>query len=154
MDSNSLLENKTMVENEMMEVSFDYWFNDHDDIRSPIPDYIKSELRDKATESFVKWASKLTDLAKKEINDEIMLERFEEVMFEEAIKLVQTEEERITIKYPFMHRIDDHVKDGVHPESKVVKRVIITENDTAFLNVTFSELETGKVWETNFEVPE
>ncbi len=48
MDSYSLLENQTMVEKEMIEVSFDYWFNDHDDIRSPIPDYIKSELRAKA----------------------------------------------------------------------------------------------------------
>lgn len=147
-------ENQTMIDHEMMDVSFNFWFNDHEDIRCPFPDYIKMELREKAENSFIQWAEKLTEQAKKEINDEILLERFEEILFETATKLVQTEEERITIKYPFMLRLNDLVSDKIHPESKVVKREIISKDDTSYLKVIFAENESGKVWETTFEVPE
>ncbi|MBK9282996.1 MAG: hypothetical protein IPM51_01605 [Sphingobacteriaceae bacterium] len=147
-------ENLTMIDHEMMEVSFNFWFNDHEDIRCPFPDYIKMELRELAENNFSQWASKLTEQAKKEINDEILLERFEEILFETASKLVQTEEERITIKYPFMLRLDDQVSDKSHMDSKVVKREIISINDTSYLKVTFEENETKKTWDTTFEVPE
>ena len=102
----------------------------------------------------MKWADNLGEQAKKEINDEILLERFEEILFEEGSKLVHTDDEKLTIKYPFMMRIDDLVNDEKHPESKVIKREIINENDTYFFNVTLLEVESGKTWSTKFEVPE
>lgn len=148
-----LIEKQDYIDKEMIDVSIEYWFRDHDNIRSPFPDYIKSDLKGNAVKKFLTWAGKLTPEGKKEINDEILLERFEELLFEEAIKMVMTEDEKITIKYPFMLRMGDKVKEGEKPESIVVGREITSENDTSYLKITFEETANGKKWDSSFEIP-
>jgi len=154
MEIDLILNKQNYIEREMIDVSLDFWFKDHDDIRSPFPDYIKSDLKVAAVEKFVNWANKLTPDGKKEVNDEILIERFEEVLFEEALKMVITEDEKITIKYPFMLRIGDQVAAGEKPASEVVEREIVSINDTAYLKIKFSALEGGTVWDSSFELPE
>jgi hypothetical protein len=148
-----LIEKQDYIDREMIDVSFEFWFRDHDNVRSPFPDYIKSDLKTSAVKNFLEWSAKLTPEAKKEINDEILLERFEEIMFEEALKMVMSEEEKITVKYPFMLRIGDKVAQGEKPESLVVAREIMLDNDTPYLKVTFAETANGNKWESSFEIP-
>lgn len=154
MELDVILSKQNYIEREMIDVSLEFWFKDHDDIRSPFPDYIKSDLKVSAVEKFVNWANKLTPEGRKEINDEILLERFEEVLFEEALTMVMSEDEKITVKYPFMLRIGDQVAAGEKPASEVVAREIVRENDTAYLKVTFSAMDSAEVWDSSFELPE
>lgn len=147
------METTEFIDHEMIEVSIDFWFRDNETVRSPFPDYMKPQLREIAVIKFANWANKLSDEAKKEIIDEIKVERFEEILFEEALNLAMTEEEKITIQYPFLLRLGDRVKEGVHPESEVIARTIIKNKEQAFLNVEFKEIESGLIWNTSFELP-
>ena len=153
-DYKELLESQKSIDPEMVDVSIDFWFNSKDEIRSPFPDYIKRDLIDTALLKFIEWNKKITDEARKEINDEILAERFEEILFEEAYKMVITDDEKITIKYPFMLRIDDLTKSENGIESKVIARKIKDNEDTSFLHVTLEETISGKKWETSFELYE
>jgi len=151
-DYRELLENQKSIDPEMIDVSIDFWFTSKDEIRSPFPDYIKKDLIDAAVLKFIEWDKKITTEARKEINDEILAERFEEILFEEAHKMVVTDDEKITIKYPFMLRIDDLTRDSNGIESKVIARKIKENDDTSFLHVTLLETDSGKKWETSFEL--
>jgi hypothetical protein len=149
-----LLVNEKNIDQEMIEASIDFWFSNKDEIRSPFPDYIKSDLLTSSIKQFVEWNKKISDEARKELNDEILVERFEEFLFEQAHKMVMTEDERITIKYPFMLRIDDQVKHEEKPLSKVIARNIVVKDDTSYLEVELSEVENGIKWSTSFELME
>ena len=41
-----------------------------------------------------------------ELNDEAIAEKFEEIIFEAALPMILTEDERISILYPFLPRLD------------------------------------------------
>lgn len=154
MEVEALIGSQDYIDPEMLEVAIEYWYNGQEDRRSPFPDYIKSDLRKAAIVGFLDWSKKLSADAKKEINDEILAERFEEFLFEEAYKMVMTEEEKITVKYPFILRVDDRVNHDGKPASIVVKREITKEGDSTYLKVFFEEEESGKLWDTLFELPE
>lgn len=149
-----LLVNEKHIDQEMIEASIEFWFSDKDEIRSPFPDYIKSDLLRSSIKQFIEWNKKISDDARKELNDEILVERFEEFLFEEAYKLVITDDEKITIKYPFMLRVDDQVKHEERPLSKVLSRNIIQKDNTSYLEVELVELENGVRWGTSFELME
>lgn len=142
------------IEKEMLETAIEYWFKGNDHIRSPFPDYIKSELQTITVSKYMDWAGRLSPDAIKEINDEIVLEKFEEVLFEEAYKLVGHEDERLTIKYPFMIRTGDKVKQDGKPESIVISRAVEKVKDAAYMKVMLQEIATGRQWSTSFELPE
>jgi len=149
-----LLVNEKHIDQEMIEASIEFWFSNKDEIRSPFPDYIKSDLLSSSIKQFIEWNKKISDDARKELNDEILVERFEEFLFEEAYKMVITDDEKITIKYPFMLRVDDQVKHEERPLSKVVSRSIIQKDNTSYLEVELVELENGVKWNTSFELME
>lgn len=146
---------KTPVfEREMVDAAIDYWFKDHDSVRCPFPDYIKMELKEISRIKFEKWMNNLKPDAGKEVNDEILAEKFEEILFDEALKLVITEDEKITVKYPFMLREGDKVVKEGNIESAVISREIISKGDLQFLKIVLEEIPGGKIWETTFELPE
>lgn len=149
-----LLVNEKHIDQEMIEASIEFWFSNKDEIRSPFPDYIKSDLLSSSIKQFIEWNKKISDDARKELNDEILVERFEEFLFEEAYKMVITDDEKITIKYPFMLRVDDQVKHEEKPLSKVLSRNIIQKDNTSYLEVELVELENGVKWSTSFELME
>lgn len=154
MEVEALIGSQDYIDPEMLEVAIEYWYKGQEDRRSPFPDYIKSDLRKAAIIGFLDWSKKLSPDAKKEINDEILAERFEEFLFEEAYKMVMTEDEKITVKYPFMLRVEDRVNHDGKPASIVVKREITKQGDNTYLKVIFEEEESGKLWDTLFELPE
>lgn len=143
-------------ENGMVEMALDFWFTDQGHIRSPFPDYIREKLKEITKTKFSDWTSRISEKAKKEINDEILAEKFEEILFETASELISTEDEKLTILYPFMPRIGDIInpKDSVNGESKIISRTHLKRGDHSYLNVKLKAIDSGKEWETKFELPE
>lgn len=141
---------------ELVEQTFNFWFNDNNHIRSPFPEYIHSQLKVLASEKFYKWVNNLNEKAKDEINDEVIAEKFEEIIFEIAKTLVMTEDEKITILYPFLPRIDDSIYEDAENkkgESNIIDRSIINEGDYQFLKIRLKKKNSEDIWETSFELP-
>ena len=136
---------KIEADTNMLEASFNFWFTDNEHIRSPFPDYTKEDILQQSTARFNRWIENISDKAQKEINDEILVEKLEEFIFE------------ITIQYPFLPRVSDiiTIKDESKPigESKVTEREIIKRGDESFLKIKLLSLELNETWETEFELP-
>ena len=150
--------NQNIIDNDMIEAAFNFWYSDKEHIRSPFPDYIREPLRMKALDKFFDWTKKISDKAKDEINDEIVAEKFEEILFETALPLVLTEDERLTIRYPFMMRIGDIVNVKETPEAeatnKVIDRWFLKRGDFSYMKVKLENTSSGVVLEREFELPE
>lgn len=147
------IEKNTLDASELVEQAFDFWFGEQEHIRSPFPGYIRTELRPLATGRFYDWLNALNEEARQEFNDEMIAEKFEEIIFETASSLVKTEDERVTILYPFMPRLEDELKDAEGAVSRIVDRQIYKEGDHTFLKVTCRKVEDDASWETSFELP-
>lgn len=147
------LDSTTVESSELVEQTFKFWFNDNKHIRSPFPNYIHNDLKQKATGQFYNWAKGLDPKAKDELNDETVGEKFEEFIFESALGLIKTEDERITILYPFLPRLEDELKDDNGADSIIVDRSIYKDGDTSFLKVKCEKNESNEKWETSFELP-
>lgn len=149
------LEPNTVESSELVEQTFTFWFSDNEHIRSPFPEYIRPILKEKAVEDFFKWVSNLNPEAKEEVNDEMIAEKFEELIFEAAMGLVHTEDEKITIQYPFLPRVDDEIRNNEEDAqlSKIIDRTLVKEGDTKFLKVKLENSSDQQVWETKFELP-
>jgi hypothetical protein len=150
------LEPNTIESSELVEETLKFWFSDNEHIRSPFPEYIHNQLRKKSIEKFYEWASSLNPKAKDEVNDEVIAEKFEEIIFENAIPLVLTEDEKITIHYPFLPRINDEIsttENAADEKSKVTDRALIKEEETPYLRVKLEKINSKEVWETKFQLP-
>ncbi|MBI1837761.1 MAG: hypothetical protein HYR91_10915 [Flavobacteriia bacterium] len=145
-------EKLSIIDSDFIEQAFYFWFNDQQHIRTPFPSYIQSALKTQAIEKFSEWLNGVHPDAKEEFNDEMFAEKFEEILFEMAIPLIQTEDERITILYPFLPRINDKTaKDN--QESIIIDRVIKIDGDFKSLEVTCLNSITNEKWVTSFELP-
>ncbi len=151
------LDQHTFESTELVEQTFSYWFSDHQHVRSPFPDYIHTKLKEKSTDLFYNWVSHLNPKAKDEVNDEIVGEKFEEIIFETATGMVKTEDERITILYPFLPRIGDPIQNetekALKNESIVINRNLEKEGDVSYLKIELENATTKENWETKFELP-
>ncbi|HEY9084111.1 MAG TPA: hypothetical protein VIN73_12325 [Vicingaceae bacterium] len=149
------LEPNTVESSELVEQTFNFWFSDNEHIRSPFPEYIRPILKENAVDAFFKWVSNLNPKAKEEVNDEMIAEKFEEIIFETAMGLVHTEDEKITIQYPFLPRVDDEIRNNEEDVqlSKIIDRTLTKEGDTKFLKVKLENVGDQQVWETKFELP-
>ncbi len=148
-----ILDRNTIESSELVEQTFNFWFTDHNHIRSPFPAYIHNELKQKATDRFYAWLNGLKPKAKDELNDEMIGEKFEEVIFDTAGKLVKTEDERITIQYPFLPRTDDKIENKETGDSIVIDRAIVKDGDVSFLKLYLRRIDSGELWDTKIELP-
>ncbi len=147
-------EKQVLANSQMIEVAFDFWLGQNEEhIRSPFPEYIRHQLKPQSIEGFEKWINHLKPDAKDEMNEEMFADKFEEILFETAAKLVLTEDENITILYPFMPRTGDIVKDVDGKEGTIVDRNIKKDGDTKFLEVSLINKENKESWKTSFELP-
>lgn len=150
------LDPTTLESSKLVEQTFDFWFKGKDHIRSPFPEYIRAELKKKSIRRFFEWTARLNVKASKEINDAVIGEKFEEIIFETALGLVLTEDEKITINYPFLPRIGDEISNNIEnreENSLVVGRFIVKEGDLLFLKVKLEKQLSQELWETRFELP-
>lgn len=142
----------TFDNNEMTHYAFQFWFSDHEHFRSPFPDYIQSELRLHATEQFQQWLNTLDLNASDEIDDQIIAEKFEQLLFECAVPLIKTEDERISILYPFLPRTGDLFRDESGNASTVFDRFLRKSDEISYLHIKCERVDTGEKWETAFEL--
>jgi len=150
------LEPNTIESSELVEQTFNFWFTDNEHIRSPFPPYIRPILKEKAVSSFFNWVAGLNPKAKDEVNDELIAEKFEEVIFETATKLVLTEDEKLTIEYPFLPRLNDIIFEDVvnkTGKSTIVERSKMQDGDFTYMKVILEKIDTKEIWETKFELP-
>ncbi|MBL6663334.1 MAG: hypothetical protein ISP71_04435 [Flavobacteriales bacterium] len=146
---------KDMVDGQLVEQTLSFWFNNEDlQIRSPFPEYIRPDLKRTATQAFYVWLNGLSEGAEKELNDEMIGEKFEEILFEEGLKLVHTEDEKISINYPFLPRLSDVINANDESEkSVIIDRSVVKEDDVVFLLIKLEKVSDKTVWETKFELP-
>lgn len=137
---------------EMAEYAFNFWFNDNEHIRSPFPLYIQSELKLVTESRFQQWLNNINLEAEEDIDEEILAEKFEQLLFESAVPLIKTEDERISILYPFLPRIGDMLLDDQGGKSTVKDRYLYTEDETHFMKVTCLRDDTNEEWNTSFEL--
>lgn len=140
---------------EMMSAAFEYWFADQGHVRTPFPIGIRAKLRLVSMEKFGKWLKGLNEKAKSEVNDEILAEKFEEILFESALGMVSEEEERITLLYPFLPRPGDQVTTpdaASGKQSALVRRSLTSEGDHKFMEIHLMEAG-GREWSTKFQLP-
>lgn len=152
------LKKQDFIDPGMIKAAFDFWFSNDQHIRSPFPEYIREKLETEATQKFLGWNARISEKARKDINDEILAEKFEEILFEIALEMVKTEDEKLTIRYPFMLRLGDAIEVKGVPEeaatSTVTERSYEKRGDTAFMKVKLKNNTSGETWETEFELPE
>ena len=149
--------NIDLAKSELVRQALRFWFADNDHIRSPFPQYIQVETQRQSVKKFGEWLDHLTEKAKDDVNDEILAEKFEECLFEAALELVEEEDERITLLYPFLPRIGDPVSSQVegpaHLPSHVKARKLVSEGDNKYLQLSMQENVSDKTWETKMELP-
>lgn len=145
------------------EASFRFWFDDEGERESPFPPSIRDSLKVLARDRFLEFLNELEerveeeDLSEEEhpanYDEKMLVEKFEEFLFGLAMKMVESEEERITLSYPFMPRPGEQVeeKDGAGL-SRIKSRKIVREGDDKFMEVQ-CEREDGSEWSTRFELP-
>jgi hypothetical protein len=146
-----------LANSEMVQQTFAYWFSDHEHVRSPFPFYVQQEVKDKSVLTFAAWIGKLNPKANEEINDEIAHEKFEEVLFEQATALVKTDDEVLTLRFPFLPRVGDKIAgegiEGRSGENIIQKRYLTKEGKDEFMEVKAQNVATGGIWETRFALP-
>lgn len=137
---------------ELADAAFNFWFNNNQHIRSPFPQEIHAELRVTTEEKFNAWSESLDLNAEKEVNDEVMAEKFEEILFELGLELVESEDDKLTILYPFLPRIGDQISSHDHGPSTIISRDITKQEELSFMKVELNA-EDGTVWSTEFQLP-
>lgn len=143
----------SMIETEFLNPSFEFWFKNHEHIRTPFPQQIKVELMKNTRSIFLDWVSELKPGDKKGLNDEGFTEMFETILFNEAMKLVDNEDQRISIAYPFMPRLGDLVRHRQYGEGKIIERKeIVSDKNKKMLEITVSCTNNPNSWKTQFEL--
>ena len=144
---------RSIISAKFIEPGFEYWFTNHEHVRSPFPIGIINSVKEKTTKLFFEWMEGLKDPELNEMNDNEFVEMFETILFNEAFKLVENEDQQLTVSYPFMPRLGDKVNHSLYGQGEVIgrKAIISKENKKLFLLTVLSQ-ETGKSWETQFEL--
>lgn len=132
-----------------------FWFTGNGHLRSPFKPEWRQQVETTAAEKFHTWLSGLKEDARHSVNDVIVSEKLEEIIFDSAMGLATTEEERITILYPFLPRVGDPIsKDGsADVDSVVTARAIVKEGQDKRMTVSAKRTANNEVWETAFELP-
>ena len=89
------------------------------------------------------------------MKDEEFAEMFETILFNEALKMVDDEDKRLTIAYPFLPRLGDLVNHNRHGKGEVVARTEkVSEKNKKFFEIAVLLQLSGTRWETQFELPD
>ena len=147
--------------NDLVDAALNFWLKGNGPIRSPFPSYIHKKIQKEPRERFLDWLNNLDSKTKKQLSDELLVEKFELILFEISLGLVKTEDEKITIKYPFLPRTNDPVQTTVKNHNKsrkvrgtIIERELIKEKNQPYLKVKCLDNESEYTWETKFKLPE
>lgn len=150
----TMIKEQDLVGDDFFEASFNFWFRDNEQIRTPFPEKIQPELKELTSRTFVEWVLELSDEEKSKLAKEEIAEIFEMFLFNQALCLVGEEEQKITICYPFLPRAGDVVDDKSRGSSTVIKRHIdVKEDNKKYLKLKLKSESASVDWETEFELP-
>ena len=150
----TLIKEQDFVGADFFEASFKFWFNDNKEIRTPFPEKIQPELSERTSRIFMEWILELSDEEKSKLENEEIAEVFEMILFNQALGLVEEEDQKITICYPFLPRVGDVVDDKSRGSNTVIKRQIdVKENNKKYLKLNLKSVSGSVEWETEFELP-
>ncbi len=142
------------VGKEFFNEAFKFWFKDNEQIRTPFPEKIQPELKEKAITVFMEWVLELSEEEKLKLENEEIAEVFEMILFNQAIDMVEDEDQKITICYPFLPRLGDVVDDKKRGSSKLIERQMDSKEDSKkYLKVKLKTIADLLEWETEFELP-
>jgi hypothetical protein len=145
---------QSMISLKFIEPGFEYWFTNHEHIRSPFPSLIRKKLKEKTTEIFFEWIDGLKETELSLIKENEFVEMFETILFNEAMKLVENEDQQLTISYPFLPRLGDQVNHSLHGKGNIISRKeIISKENKKFFDLSVFSKEKGQTWEAQFELP-
>ena len=150
----SLLQADFPAQDEFVHDAISAWYERNDHVRCPFPATIREQLEENAKISFRHWLQSLEDKESSRMNVQEIIELFETILFHEATKLVQTDEEQITLLFPFMPRTGDVVRDPVKGEGMITRRKLEQNKDKKnILTVTVESATDKNTWQTSFELP-
>jgi hypothetical protein len=146
---------RSIISAKFIEPGFDYWFTNHEHVRSPFPPSIRISLKEKTSLLLFEWIDELQEADLKAMKEDEFVEMFETILFNEAMKLVDNEDQQLTISYPFLPRLGDLVNHQKHGKGNITgrKEIVSKENRKLFELAVLSQ-ETGITWETQFELPD
>ncbi len=148
------LKEQDFIGSDFFEESFKFWFEDNEQIRTPFPDEIKEDLKEKTFRVFMEWVFELSDDEKSKLENDEIVETFEMILFNQAMGMVEDEDQKITICYPFMPRLGDVVDDKEKGASKVISRKMdLNKDEKKYLKVKLISETVSQEWETEFELP-
>ena len=141
----------------MARQAFAYWFSDHGHVRSPFPQHMRDGLKEISLVAFSRWVAQLDAKAVEEMNEETAFGKFEETLFQEALRMVRSDDEALTLRFPFLPRVGDRI-DGGAIEGRtgnnfIRTRALVREGKDEFLSVKVENESSGAHWETRFELP-
>ncbi|WP_298864420.1 hypothetical protein [uncultured Gimesia sp.] len=140
----------------LVEVGCAYWFNDNDEVRSPFPVEIQSEVKRRAQKEILDFLASLTEQDAKAMSDDEMVSIFEGFLFAEGLKLIDQDDQdlALTLNFPFLPRVGDLVNNETKGESCVIERRIEAKEDNKpFMVVVLQAIESKEIWQTEFMLP-
>ena len=148
------IKKQDFIGSDFFETSFKFWFSDNKHIRTPFPEQIQKELEEKTFRVFMEWVYELSKDEKEKMKNEEIAETFEMILFNQAIALVNDEDQKITICYPFLPRLGDVVDDHKKGASKIIERKLdVNKDEKKYLKVKLKSEEFSQEWETEFGLP-
>lgn len=139
---------------DFFEESFKFWFIDNEHIRTPFPVEIQEKLKEQTFRVFMEWIYELSDEEKSAMESDALVETFEMILFNQAMGLVEDEDQKITICYPFLPRLGDVVDDKERGASEVIfRKVDLNKDEKKYLKVKLISESVLQEWETEFELP-
>ncbi len=144
---------RSVISTRFLRPGFEFWFTDHEHIRSPFPKAIMEAVEEKTCTTFFEWIGGHKEEELQKIADNEMVEMFETILFNEAMKLVDDEDQQLTISYPFLPRLGDKVFNHLNESGEVTYRqAVVAKDNAAQLELTIINEGTGTSWKTRFEL--
>lgn len=152
--SEKIFSNDKQAQADFVQSTIKSWYDREDHVRCPFPLYIRKELEKKALLSFQQWTQALDPSKKNEMPLQEFVEIFESILFHDATQLVSSEDEQLTILFPFMPRLGDSVKDSTHGFGTIITRKLEQkEGQKNKLTVSIASYKDQQTWQTSFELP-
>jgi len=144
---------RSIISSKFIEPGFEYWFTNHEHVRSPFPPVIRKPLEERSSKIFFEWMEGLKETELKTMNEDEFVEMFETILFNEAMKLVDDEDQQLTILYPFLPRLGDQVNHSLHGKGNLVGRQeIVSEENKRLFELSVLSQGNGQTWQTQFEL--
>ncbi len=148
------IKGQDFIGSDFFEESFKFWFEDNEYIRTPFPAEIQEKLKELTFRVFMEWVFELSEEEKSAMGSDEIVETFEMILFNQAMRLVEDEDQKITICYPFLPRLGDVVDDKEKGASKVVGRKLdLNKNEKKYLKIQLKKEGVLTEWNTKFELP-